>query len=158
MEFGYFQGESARQLMPGIQARAELPVYWAFDAFQGLRDDWSSVGSPKGAYDLGGNVPSQLDGVEFVVGWVEDTLDTWLGEHSGPVSFVHMDLDVYPPTKFVLDRLKQRLQSGSVFLFDELHGFPGWREHEFRALQEAWVDVEYEYVALGPEQALLRIL
>lgn len=157
LEFGYYQGDSARRFAPAVARRDAFSICWSFDAFQGLRDQWSSIGSSTGAYSLNGVVPIVPDGVRLVIGWVEDTLETWLEENPGPLSFVHMDLDVYPPTRFALDALRARLQPGCLVLFDELHGFPGWREHEFRALQEAWSGIRYDYVAIGPEQALIRV-
>ena len=69
-----------------------------------------------------------------------------------------MNLDVYPPTRFVLELLLERIQPGCVVLFDELHEFPGWRSHELRVLGEAWEQVDYAYEVLGPEQALIQIL
>jgi hypothetical protein len=57
-----------------------------------------------------------------------------------------------------LEELRTRFAIGSLVLFDELHGFPGWEDHEFRALREVFPDDQYEFVAIGPEQCLIRIL
>jgi hypothetical protein len=158
IEFGYYNGDSASRLAPSANARSSRPTYYAFDAFQGLRDAWSSVGASNGAFDLHGHIPAAPPGVDLVTGWVEDTLDDWLESHAGRVAFCHFDLDVYPPTRYAIERIRPRLTPGSVILFDELHGYPGWREHEFRALNEVLDPSEYEFVALGPEQALIRML
>lgn len=49
-----------------------------------------------------------------------------------------MDLDLYSPTKYCLERLKPLKQSGSIILFDEFHGYPGYEFHEYRAFMEVF--------------------
>jgi len=67
---------------------------------------------------------------EFIIGWVEDTLMSFLDLHKGPIAFVHFDMDVYEPTKFVLEAISERLLPGTIILFDEFHGYTGWKFHE----------------------------
>jgi predicted O-methyltransferase YrrM len=156
LEFGFHVGNSASVFAPAVRRRHAGPLY-AFDAFQGLRDPWSQIDHTQGAFDLGGVPPVPPAGVELIVGWLEDTLPGFLHDHDEPISFVHFDLDVYPPTRFGLEHVKPRLQPGSLLLFDELHGYPGWQHHEWKALNEVFTGDEFEFVAFGPEQALIRI-
>ena len=158
LEFGFYRGDSARRLVRGVRMRGDQPTYVAFDSFHGLRNEWSGIGSTTGAFDLSGTPPVPPEGVQLVIGWVEDTLDEWLTANPGTVAIVHMDLDVYPPTKFVLESLATRLERGSSILFDEFHGYSGWRSHEFKALNEVLAPEQYKFVALGLEQALITIL
>lgn len=157
LEFGFHVGHSAQVFAEVLQQRADRATLYSFDAFQGLRDNWSQVDHTRGAFDLGGRAPEAPIGVSLVVGWLEDTLGDFLADHEGPVSFCHFDLDVYEPTAFGLATLKPRLASGSLLLFDELHGYPGWRNYEWRALNETFDPDEYAFVAFGPEQALIEI-
>ena len=92
------------------------------------------------------------------MGWVEETLPVWLAHHPGTITFAHFDMDVYKPTRFALERIAPRLQHGSLLLFDEFHGYPGWQFHEFLALSEVFSPSVYRFVALGPEQCLVEIL
>lgn len=156
LEFGFHVGHSAQVFASALQQRPDRATLYSFDAFKGLRDNWSQIDHTKGAFDLGGRTPEAPPGVELVVGWLEDTLAAFLADHEGCVSFCHFDLDVYEPTAFGLATLKPRLASGSLILFDELHGYPGWRNYEWRALNETLDPDEYEFVAFGPEQALVE--
>ena len=66
-------------------------------------------------------------------------------------------MDVYPPTRFALEHVAPRLQSGSLLLFDEFHGYPGWKDHEFRVLNEVLAPADFRHIAIGPEQCLVEI-
>jgi hypothetical protein len=157
LEFGFHVGHSARVFAPQIARRGGGARLFAFDAFRGLRNTWSQIDHTAGAFDLGGQPPATPEGVELVVGWLEETLPGFLEQRPEPISFIHFDLDVYEPTRFGLEAAKPRLQSGSLLLFDELHGYPGWREFEWRALHEVFAPDEFDFVAFGPEQALIKI-
>jgi len=50
---------------------------------------------------------------------------------------------------------------GTVIVFDEYFGYPGWREHEYRAWQEfvaaSGVRFDYEGFTEGNEQVIVRL-
>ncbi len=140
-----------------MRGRGSNNRYYCFDAFLGLRDSWSQVNLGVGAFNLGGVPPKLALDCEPVVGWVEDTLEPFLAHQTGPISFCHFDMDVYPPTRFALNLVRQRLISGSAILFDEHHGYPGWRNGEFRALNELLERSDFEYLAFDEQAALIRI-
>ena len=48
----------------------------------------------------------------------------------------HIDCDIYSSTRDALSMLADRLAPGALLLFDELVNYPGWREHEAKALWE----------------------
>ncbi len=60
---------------------------------------------------------------------------------------MHMDLDVYSSTKFVLQKVKPYLDKKCVILFDELYNHPGWEHGEYKALTEVFNENEYRYLA-----------
>jgi len=158
LEFGYNVGRSAKRLSPGLLSREGATPYYGFDAFEGLQDNWSQLGASVGAYSLGGAVPDPAPGCKLVVGWVEDTLDPWLESHEGSIVFCHMDMDVYPPTRYALERVLPRMSSGGIILFDELIGYPGWRNHEYRALTESLKEDDYTFIAFDNEAAVIRLI
>jgi hypothetical protein len=49
----------------------------------------------------------------------------------------------------VLWSLRDRLQAGTIIVFDEYFNYPGWRQHEARALKEfvAEFAIAYRYIA-----------
>jgi hypothetical protein len=89
-------------------------------------------------------------------------LPPFLEKHRDPVSFLHVDCDLYSSTVSIFSGLGRRLQEGAIVLFDEYYNFPRWREHEFRAFQEfiAAAGAEYEYIAWSAtgQQVAVRIL
>lgn len=158
LEFGVFQGKSIQHLRQLLNRQGdERPVY-GFDAFKGLQEDWTGQHVPKHVgFNLGGTPPKMGEGIELVIGWLEDTLPPFLEKTDQPITFLHIDTDTYSPARLALQLCKSRFQVGSLILFDELHGYPNWENHEYRALTEMFSEDEYEYVGFGPEQALIRI-
>jgi hypothetical protein len=61
----------------------------------------------------------------------------------------------------VLRHVGPRLRPGSVIVFDEYFGYPGWQEHEYRAWQEyaaeAGLRFRYEGYTSDNEQVVVRI-
>jgi len=128
LEFGVGWGTTINQ----IAAKRAGPVY-GFDSFHGLPEAWHIF--EKGAFACQ-QLPSVPGNVELVVGMFADTLPGFLASHPGNASFVHVDCDLYSSTRCVLDHLEPRLSASSVILFDELIGYNGWEDHEYRAFTE----------------------
>lgn len=59
--------------------------------------------------------------VMLVPGKVQDTLDRFIAEIGATAAIVNLDLDLYLPTKFVLDRLYSITRPGSVIISDQYH-------------------------------------
>lgn len=79
--------------------------------------------------------------------------------HPGPVRLAHVDCDLYSSTRTVLAGLADRFVPGSVLVFDDLLGYPGFEQHELRAFEEfvATTGTRYEIIAatlLGREVAV----
>lgn len=156
LEFGVRDGFSTKQIS---QALPGHEILYAFDSFLGIRDAWSKPDVTSGEMSMHGQPPREVAGlqnVELVVGWVEDTLPSFLKEHQEPVVFVHLDLDVYPPTKFVLQSLKNRLVEGSILLFDDMFGFVGWKKHSFKATAEVLGFDNLKLVGVSHAEAMYR--
>jgi hypothetical protein len=77
----------------------------------------------------------------------------------GPIAFLHIDCDIYSSTVDILQGVGDRLQAGTIVLFDEYFNYSGWRHHEFKAWQEfvAANDISYEYLGFARQQALVRV-
>ena len=62
----------------------------------------------------------------LIKGNVEKTIDKFLKKNKKlKISFLHLDLDVYKPTYYVLNKLYNKVSSGGVILFDDygkVHG------------------------------------
>lgn len=73
---------------------------------------------------------------ELIKGDASLTIDQWLKENPHAIiSLAMFDMDLYAPTKTVLEKIRPRLVKGSILAFDELNckQIPG----ETRALDEA---------------------
>ena len=141
-EFGVASGRTINF----IAERAPDRTIHGFDSFEGLPQDWRS-GFRKGTFRMDG-LPAVRSNVELHQGWFNETLPAFVEQHSGPVSFVHLDADLYSSTKTVLDLLGPRFVEGTVLQFDEYFNYPGWEQGEFRAFEEfvSRPGIGFEYI------------
>ena len=98
--------------------------WYGFDTFTGLPEAWRSY--PAGAFNADGNPPDIDDPrVEWVIGRVEDTVDTGrlqLAKHNGNdgcQALYLFDLDLYTPTRQIVSRIIPHLNPGDILYFDE---------------------------------------
>jgi hypothetical protein len=155
IELGVFNGVTISCL---ATARPELEFH-GFDSFEGLPEDWD-MGQKhvKGeAFDRKGELPDVPDNVKLYKGWFNETLPPFLTEALSPISFLHVDCDIYSSTDYSLNLLNDRIVPGTIIRFDELacwrHVFgeaspsgkanrvlyTTWKEHEWKSLNE-WLD------------------
>jgi len=158
LEFGVYVGTTLRVI---ARERHGREVY-GFDSFEGLPEDWRA-GFPAGTFG-GDMLPSgqpDVPGAELVPGWFSDTLPGFLDDHQGPVSFLHIDADLYSSARTVLQHVGPRLVPGSVIVFDEFFNYPGWQDGEYRAWEEYVATTEwryrYEAFTVDCEQAVIRL-
>jgi hypothetical protein len=130
LEFGVFQGESINW----IARASDAPVH-GFDSFQGLPEFWKPLPvTQKSGFDVGGRLPPVAPNVTLHRGWFHETLPPFVREHPEAVAFLHVDCDLYSSTRTVFDHLTDRLQTGTVIVFDEFCGMMpddearAWRE------------------------------
>ena len=152
MEFGVFKGNSINRFARYLKAHGDTRNLIGFDSFRGFSEVWSGAENefPSERFDREGVFPSVEDNVELIDGYIEDTLQGYL-DSSGieSVAFAHIDTDTYSPAVTALSKLKPFVVPGSVLLFDELCGYPNWRNHEYRALNEVFERGEYDYLGFG---------
>ncbi len=158
VEFGVWRGAGINFFSKELQQYG-LGMH-GFDSFEGLEEDWTGHhnGRESGGFNLDGKLPEVEKNATLVKGWIQDTLPAYLKETGREAfTFVHLDFDTYTPTAYTLSRIKRRLKSGTVLLFDELYGYPGWRNHEWKALQEELAPGSYEYIGFSTESVAIQI-
>ena len=156
LEFGVFNGLSINYLSQFLKTNI-----YGFDSFEGLKEDWKGSILEAGYFDLKGKKPSVNKNVKLIKGFVQDTLSNFLSEiKNSKINFVHIDLDTYESSKFVLQSLKPYLNNGAIILFDELYNYSGWDEGEYKALQEVFKETEYKFLAFSKTscQAVVQII
>ncbi len=151
MEFGVEFG-STLNLLTNLRSIYEPYNYSrkiiGFDTFSGFTKNLSKnekkIGWRKGDYSVPKNYKKILDKIlsfneqvsvlnhikkfELVEGDASKTLPKYLQSNQQTIiAMAIFDMDVYKPTKIILNKIKKRLFKGSVLVFDELNHpeFPG---------------------------------
>lgn len=155
LEFGVDRGKSLRLLAEHVAPRK----VFGFDSFRGNPEDWTGWNAPKGSFDRGGARPDVPENAELVVGYYDETLADWTAGNPGDVALIHVDCDLYSSTRTVFDCLGERLQDGSILVFDEYFNYTNWQAHEYKAFQEFVVasGCRYRYLAYGRQQVVVQI-
>jgi hypothetical protein len=155
-EFGVYKAEALRFIagIIGPSRRAH-----GFDSFEGLPEAWEGHNMSKGDFDVGGQLPKVPANTSLHKGWFDSSIPKWLERVPDKIAFIHIDCDLYSSTCTIFDLLKDRIQTGTVIVFDEYFNYPGWRNHEFKAFQEfvAANNVKYSYLAYGKYNVAVRI-
>ncbi len=158
LEFGVFKGVSINYFSKFLD---EDRVIYGFNSFRGLKENWKSSSGFKGvSFNLNSILPKVNDNCILIDGWVQDTLPTFLVENKvQKIGFVHMDLDTYESSKFVLEKIKPYLSHNAIIIFDDLYNKIGWRIGEFKALNDVFEENKYKYevFAYKNEQVFIRI-
>jgi ectoine hydroxylase-related dioxygenase (phytanoyl-CoA dioxygenase family) len=155
-EFGVGEGES----LDWFALHKPLEnVLFGFDSFEGLPEPWGS--QPAGQWRTTAYSPNR-DDVRIVVGpYVESLARVELLRALGSrIGLLHIDCDLYSSTRCVLRSLGGLIGAGTVIVFDEFYGYPGWEDHEARAFREFVHDeaIEFEWIARADFQVAVRIL
>ena len=156
IEFGVYSGTSINF----FSKKLENKKIYGFDSFEGLKEDWVGTSVQKGTFNLNKKIPKLENNVVPVAGWIQDTLPIFIKEKNPKINFVHMDVDTYESSKFILESIKPHLVKGSTILFDELYNFEGWDVGEYKALREVFNDDEYKFLDFSQDsaQVVIKIL
>lgn len=134
-EFGVFTGGSARLFLEYLPENTRFSL---FDSFEGLPESWDQ-NHLKGHFTC--EVPQFDDErIEIIKGWFSDTVFDWVKSRNRPLSFVHVDSDIYSSARTILMGCNKLIVPGTVVLFDEMFGYVGWEHHEYKAYRE-WLKI-----------------
>ena len=151
-EFGVRNGLSINY----FASRTNLNFY-GFDSFRGIPEDWLGTSGSKGSFSANGIVPKVNKNVKIIEGLIEHKLDNFLINHDNKIAFIHIDVDVYSTTKFILEKIKNYIDKETLILFDDFCCFPGWRHGQFKALNEIFSKNQVQYIAFGGEVCVIKI-
>lgn len=153
LEFGVWVGRTIKLI-----SLSTTKTVYGFDTFRGIDQDWNSTNLME--FDMGGVPPTNMpSNVEFVVGLFADTLPKFVEEHDYPVSFLHIDSDIYESVRTALFGLSKNIVPETIIVFDEYSNYPKWVEHEYRAFREfvEEFNVTYEYIGCVPKSYAMAI-
>jgi hypothetical protein len=131
---------------------------YGFDSFEGLPEHWRT-GFSDGKFKLK-RLPKVRRNVELIKGWFNDTLPDFLKKHNEPISFLHIDCDLYSSTRTVFEYCKDRIVSGTVIVFDDYFNYPGWENGEHKAFME-FIDatgLHYKYIGYNCHHTQLAVV
>jgi hypothetical protein len=159
LEFGVGAGISISYMANKLK-KNNLTIT-GFDSFYGNPEVWPGTNNIIGSSNQFGKIPNNLPENVFIVeGKIEETLSKYLLDNQiKKISFVHIDVNIYSTSNFILKTLKPFMQNGSIILFDELVNYPfWWLNGEYKSLIENFDDSEYEYIAFDrAKKAAIRI-
>lgn len=155
LEFGVYKGHTLRFMASKYPQRE----FHGFDSFEGLPEAWTGFNLGERAFSVGGKMPRMPKNATLHKGWFSESLPKWREQYPGSISFMHIDCDLYSSTVDILNNVADRLQPGTVVLFDEYFNYPNWENHEYKAWQEfvAWHHITYEYIGYARQQVAVRI-
>jgi len=153
LEFGVYTGESSNFFSSKLKTSLH-----GFDSFEGFSEDWLGHAHGTGDFSLNKKIPNLNNNVSLKIGWVQDTLPDFI--KSNPemkINFIHMDMDTYETSKFILKNIKPYLSNGAIICFDEFYNFEGWKVGEFKAMSEVFSENEYIYKCFSNDGAQVVI-
>jgi hypothetical protein len=144
-EFGVYKGRCAKLLQNLLRKDRFLHL---FDSFEGLPEDWVGTGIGAGHFGLR---PEQIPKftskqVYTYKGWFKNTVRPFAMSLSQPLSFIHMDADLYSSTMDVLQGLNPHIVPGTIILFDEYLIKKADDEHRALVDWSAAHERNYEYL------------
>ncbi|CAM2724949.1 unnamed protein product [Rotaria socialis] len=157
MEFGVFRGSTLSHMANWKRTfcgNDSEPVY-GFDTFSGLPTHWRPGYGPGHFNVAEGEKIAVPSNAVLVKGLFIDTLPTHLRlidrrfRCKTPVSFIHIDCDIYDGARDVLFLLGSRLVSGTILVFDELFNYPNYEKHEIKALFELLAGSNLRLLPIG---------
>lgn len=152
LEFGVAGGGSINRIAKQIYPKK----IHGFDSFKGLPETWN--GNKEGTFVCG--IPNVSENVVLHIGMFEETLPTFVLNYPQNISFLNIDCDIYSSTKTIFKYLGNRIVPGTIIRFDELMGYPEWRDHEYKAFMEFLIDFNLDCDIIGrsdSERFLVRI-
>jgi hypothetical protein len=154
-ECGAFRGHSSYLICRRIQGTNRL--HHVFDSFEGL----SRPRTEDGSYWAEGNLSAaedsirhnlrEFDFVRYYKGWIPTRFSDV--EHQR-FSFVHVDVDLYEPTRDSLSFFYPRLNPGGILICDD-YGFQ-WCPGAKKAMDEFMADKPEPIVMLSTGQAFIQ--
>ena len=158
LEFGVGAGNSINYFANKL-SKHSLNIY-GFDSFFGNPEIWPGSNNTIGSSTQFGEIPKNLEkNVIIIKGKIEDTLIEFQKKNVEKIAIIHIDVNIYSTAKFILEKTKDKLQSGTIIIFDELVNYHfWWKKGEFKALKEVFSDDEFEFIAFdNAKKAAIKI-
>ena len=146
VDLGTGRGQKANLMAHAISGRKVD----SFDWFKGNPENWRE-GFNAGFGGMGGAAPTNLaSNVVIHNGRFRDTLPGFVASVGGQkAALISVDCDLYSSTRTALRILAPIIKDGTILVFDELLGYPGYEQHEIKAFEELLRENNLSYQAIG---------
>ena len=155
LEFGVASGTSINYISNFTNG-----TVYGFDSFEGLPEKWRD-GFDQGAFSQNGILPQVNSNVVLIKGLFNETLPEFIQTYNAKISFIHIDSNLYSSTKYILDVLKDYIDTDCIIIFDQLVNYEGFDGDtgELKAFYEFITEnkVNYEWIGMkGPSNCMCR--
>lgn len=140
LEFGTFEGRGANFFAKFVKK------FYTFDSFTETMNNYEQGHTTTNQSFKLKKIPKLKKNVVIVKGFVQDTVDAFLNQNNPKINFVHFDLADYPSTLFVLKKIKPFLKKNSILIFNNFYNYVGWKNGEYKALNQVLANDEYRYI------------
>ena len=132
-EFGVYRGGTSFMVLSQCRPPAGR-WYFLFDTFEGIPDSHLTKGESQAGFagrlsdttldEVRQRLEPWRDQIRLVPG---DVFETLRREETGPLAFVHLDLNAAAPTDVALEYSWSRLVAGGMVVFDD-YGWSGYED------------------------------
>ena len=135
LEFGVFKGASLIRFLTyrsilennfsrkiiGFDTFSKFPMQKEKSDIKIIKEFTLDAGNPISKDELNSIlIKKRFENFELIEGKVEDTLKKFIEKNRNTkISLLHLDMDVYKPTKYVLDILEKRIVKNGIILIDD---------------------------------------
>ena len=156
LEFGVWCGRSINYMSKKFKTRK----FYGFDSFEVLHKDWFGTWMPKIFFDQKGILPKAPKNVKLIKGWFINTVPDFKKNNSNQIAILHIDCDTYKSTREIFELLGDKINRGTLIIFDEYHGYPGWKFGEYKAFQDFIKKngKTYNYIGISNRQCSVVII
>ncbi len=159
IECGVFEGESINLFAKKLIERDY--IIHGFDSFEGFDENWAGSALEKKFFNKKGKLPKVKSNVRLHKGRVQETFKEFIENNHSKIKFLHLDMDHYEPTDYVLKHAKKNLDKDSYILLDDFANYPGWKNGPYKALNDNISKSCYLIEAFGifrSSSVLIRII
>ena len=147
LEFGIGAGSSGNILAETIPKEK----IWGFDSFNGFYEISESSLWYKVNKTFNKVKPTMRNNYEIIEGYIENTLEDFVKKidiDTYDAFFIHADLDIYEPTKKVLQTFL-KYKKKTYIMFDQLLNYEEFEQHEWKAFYEEVIckNIDYKIIA-----------
>jgi hypothetical protein len=137
LEFGVYKGQTINHI-----ATLTDELIHGFDSFKSLPEPWVRGGNFRVEFKQRfkvDKIPEVASNVRLYEGWFKDTIPPWKKDWKDNIKFLHIDSDIYSSCKTILTELNTQIIPGTIIVFDEMFGYPNYKDHEWKACDE-WLE------------------